>query len=704
MPPAGDPPGPRSSSWRRLAWNALELVVLSSFAVAQPLFDLFGNNGTFFVAHDASGRSIVEFAVLVLVVPPTVLFLLETLVWLAHRPILRVVHTAILGVLASLTVAPALNRALGDDSLLGLVLFLVIAVGAGAAFWFVGWVHTLVRFAVFAPLLFFLNLILISPVSALIQRDDPVAYATAARTEIPIVWLVFDEWPLSSIVGPDGQINRDRFPNLGRLQDISTWYPNSVSLSVSTSLTMSSALSGRYGEWGDIPVASEYPTSVFTLLGGSYHVVADETVTRLCPTSVCGEVTAREAPSGLWADTIVVLTRTLLPAEVADGLVPPMNDRWAGFGDVEDLAPTVTEGVVAADGAHRERVRADVQSDQRERVSRFLSQIDGSRGPTLYYLHLVVPHLPLRYVPGGISYADSGPLGWALESNDLWTTDEDMMDLVHQRLILQMQYTDEQVGRVLDRLEEVGMLDESLLIVMSDHGQSLIPGTRRKARNEVTLDDALPVPLFVKLPTQVSARTDLRIAQQTDVLPTVLELTGVAWPAGYESVGRSLLAPPDDEVVVLTRDGVEELTEPPSAVDSPTVDRLHRLLIDDSNGYTLAPHGALVGSELDELQIIGEPRMTVAIRDKESLRAVDLASGAVPIHVVGTVQRHEERVHVAVAINGVIAGVGRSYPAMGSWRISAITDPRFFRDGSNEIALFEIDEGGQELRPIAVLP
>ncbi|HET7760668.1 MAG TPA: hypothetical protein VFK62_12145, partial [Gaiellaceae bacterium] len=58
----------------------LHLLVLWSFAVAQPLFNLLGKNGEFFAARGSTRWDAIVFALVLLLVPPLVLLGLEALV------------------------------------------------------------------------------------------------------------------------------------------------------------------------------------------------------------------------------------------------------------------------------------------------------------------------------------------------------------------------------------------------------------------------------------------------------------------------------------------------------------------------------------------------------------------------------------------------------------------------------------------------
>src|SRR5919199_1316589 len=90
--------------------DLLHLVVLSSLAVAQPLFDLLGKNAEFFAAHDSGALDILVFAFAVLLLPPLALFIVELLVGLVDERTRAVIHALFVGGLAALFVVQALKK------------------------------------------------------------------------------------------------------------------------------------------------------------------------------------------------------------------------------------------------------------------------------------------------------------------------------------------------------------------------------------------------------------------------------------------------------------------------------------------------------------------------------------------------------------------------------------------------------------------
>ncbi len=101
-------------------------------------------------------------------------------------------------------------------------------------------------------------------------------------------------------------------------------------------------------------------------------------------------------------------------------------------------------------------------------------------------------------------------------------------------------YVDAQIGRVLEALETEGLGKDTLVVVTSDHGESL--GEHgEKSHGFFVYDATLRVPLILKsaasLPAGERIATPVR---SIDILPTVLEALKV--PVPEEAQGRSLLS------------------------------------------------------------------------------------------------------------------------------------------------------------------
>lgn len=71
--PITAPAGTEQSRRVPFVWRALHILVLTSFAIAQPLFSVLGDGPEFFVAHDSATADVLILALGVVLVPAMVL-------------------------------------------------------------------------------------------------------------------------------------------------------------------------------------------------------------------------------------------------------------------------------------------------------------------------------------------------------------------------------------------------------------------------------------------------------------------------------------------------------------------------------------------------------------------------------------------------------------------------------------------------------
>lgn len=106
---------------------------------------------------------------------------------------------------------------------------------------------------------------------------------------------------------------------------------------------------------------------------------------------------------------------------------------------------------------------------------------------------------------------------------------------------------DEEIGSLVAWLRQRRLLDDTLLIITSDHGENL--GDHGLMSHAYSLHDTLlHVPLLVRYPARFPAGK--RVAEQvqlTDLFPTILDAAGLKLPAVRAPLqGRSLLASATD--------------------------------------------------------------------------------------------------------------------------------------------------------------
>ena len=100
---------------------------------------------------------------------------------------------------------------------------------------------------------------------------------------------------------------------------------------------------------------------------------------------------------------------------------------------------------------------------------------------------------------------------------------------------------DEHFGRTLDVLEETGQARDTLVLYLADHGD-IMGAHRLFDKGPFMYEETVAIPLILRWPGGIAAgQAPAPFVSTIDLLPTVLEATGLGVPAGLD--GRSLLAP-----------------------------------------------------------------------------------------------------------------------------------------------------------------
>ncbi len=110
----------------------------------------------------------------------------------------------------------------------------------------------------------------------------------------------------------------------------------------------------------------------------------------------------------------------------------------------------------------------------------------------------------------------------------------------------EVSYTDSQVGRLLAYLRERGILEEGLLVVTSDHGESFWEHGECFDHGWGTYDSTMRIVGLIRLPGAAGAGTRVPgLLANIDILPTVLNYLGIAVPQAIDGKAMDLgSAPP----------------------------------------------------------------------------------------------------------------------------------------------------------------
>jgi arylsulfatase A-like enzyme len=99
-------------------------------------------------------------------------------------------------------------------------------------------------------------------------------------------------------------------------------------------------------------------------------------------------------------------------------------------------------------------------------------------------------------------------------------------------------WADDQVGNLIRLLEENEMLDDTILLFTSDHGDNL--GSHGLYNKDCLYEESIRIPMIYHWPAQLAADTvDAQVASLVDVMPTLLSLADVEIPNGIQGTDLS---------------------------------------------------------------------------------------------------------------------------------------------------------------------
>lgn len=659
----------------------LELLALSGMAVALPVYGLFSRNTEVFINLRPSGLRVVAVALAVLVVPPLALVMVEWAVGRVRPGARRVLHLTFLAVLFALFavrlfrevlhLAPVPNLALVLATTAG---FTVLAVRSRG-------VRTWIRLIAVVPVGALALCLVASPLTPVLwgESDRPLA-ATTIRAPHRIVWVVFDEFPLTSLLDGRGAIDRTLFPQFAALADTSTWYRNSTTVAPFTFAAVPAMLSATDPSDGTTPaVAANYPNNAFIALSGRYRLHVHEALTNLCPPTLCA------------ASTRVARGRTArLVSTFAslwwDGLDP--QPKGKGLSALRGFLPTDADPTVTS----------------QQFIDSLSPNPPGPR-PWFDFLHVLLPHEPWRY-DQELRLVSDGPPRAGLDGQARWT-DRVAADNGREYHLRQAQAADTVIGRLRDRLTALGAWDDAVVVVTADHGVGFAPGEPARGLSPHNAADLAWTPLFVKAPGQRSGAVDDRLARTTDILPTIADHldTRLPWPTDGRSL-RGRPRPNGDFTMTSWK-----LDTVPARDGRTTVDGVRgfaEVLRAGGRGTDCAPtlrlyctgrYRRLMGRST--VGLVGPPASDreAVVTDAAKFDAVDPTSRtATWLSIEGAILGLRRPTDLAVTVNGTVAGLTRALPDRRTAAFWTALAPGAFRPGRNTVEVFAVS--GPPERPV----
>jgi Sulfatase len=692
---SGHPTEAERSTRGDALWAYLNLAVLWTFAVAQPLFDLLKDNPEFFAARGSSGFDIISFSVLLVVLPPAILLAIELLVGLAGRPARLGAHMVFLGALVAVIAAQALKKSFDASDTALIVLSLAIGAGLAVLWWRTEPVRAFLNVLSPAPLVFLALFLFSSQISELAFPDEAKARSIGGVTQAPIVVVLLDELPVNTLVDQQDRLDTVRYPGFGELARNATWFKNAYTVYDSTERAQPAIMDGNLPERDKQPISSDHPNSIFSLFANTHRMNVSEEATAVCSRDLCEDTRLDESygtrMSSMAEDLGLVWLHVVSPPDIESKLTS-VSENWGNFGGDEEEA----EGPIRDDtaGLH---TRANLNSGRPARFREWIDKIEPGPRPSLNLKHTLLPHVPWQYLPSGRQYRRLANDAIPGLSNQAYK-DQGQLDVLLQRHYLQTGFTDLMLRQLWDKLKREGMWDDSLIVVLADHGVAFPHDRQRRRLSRETAAEIAPIPLLIKAPGQKKGKVDDAYVETIDVLPTIFDILNL--DPRVEMDGKSAFShevQTRDELRFEIRNTFQVLKIPAAEFErdqQAIINRNLRLFGTGREGpdriYRVGPHQDLIGKPASAA---GE-KLPVELSYATDYENVDPESGYIATHVVGRVGGREDPGRdIAVAVNGTIAAVGSTFTlAVGDEGelVSVMVPESAFRDGRNRVEVFSV--------------
>ncbi len=197
------------------------------------------------------------------------------------------------------------------------------------------------------------------------------------------------------------------------------------------------------------------------------------------------------------------------------------------------------------------------------------------------------------------------------------------------------------------------------------------------------------MPLFVKRPGQRAGTVDDTHVRTLDIVPTIADVLGIEVP--WEIEGNSAFeAGHSDQVDFLTARGRAQADVRALARQRGRTVRRKTALF-GAGQLDLGPNQALRGRRVAGLRVSpAGDRGSIDAEIADLLRSLPADSDVVPAQVMGSISGPGAKADrpLALALNGRIASVTRTYREGSTVRYSAMAPETALRPGRNEVELF----------------
>jgi len=159
--------------------------------------------------------------------------------------------------------------------------------------------------------------------------------------------------------------------------------------------------------------------------------------------------------------------------------------------------------------------------------------------PRFLWAHILPPHDPYvspapyqgRFLQSSKLKHNYDFIGYRYHSPPAGTTRAELKARYDETI----SYADQVVGDFLDWLDHTGRLENAIVIISADHGESFEHDWLKHSGPHL-YEGLIHIPLMIHLPGQKDGRRITQSAEQVDLLPTILDLTGGRIPDWTDGV------------------------------------------------------------------------------------------------------------------------------------------------------------------------
>ena len=672
-----------------LLWQGCEVIrkhfltyfALSTIAIAQPILDLYGKNTTVFSAAKMTSLEVSIFVLMVLLVPALVATAIDA-ISKAFGPrvneSVRLWQIAAFSFLVGLAIARIAQwKGNSVPIAVGLVLAVAVPISFDRFKSVREWSRWLSALGVAV-----LSTALIQLQPVILGTSGPKSDAVIGRTDVSVMQIIFDEFPLYALLDSNGEINAERFPGFAQLAQESTWFRNSVAESNFTHQAVPAILSSQVPSQTGGPFLQQYPKNIFTLFGGKTAVDGIEPVTSLCPHSVCHSEVASSLGFNVGRyvkfvrDAGYVYGHRVLPP-IARTRIPSIEGTWGGFGAV----------------ANKFKEQFDTGAfSQVDAISNGVTAFVNDSSQRVEVVHALVPHAPWRLTPDH----RVAPLSASISTQN--PDNEDVVRDTYQTFLVQVGAADNAISELIESLKQKGRWDNTLLVVTADHGISFMPTMPQRHTDFSDMgqsNDVYRIPTFIKFPKQSEGKISDCAISNLDILPTIIDVTETetAWEFAGLSVANECPTGRTRTVVSATgetaelADGFEVVKERSDYYDS-VVAREGSLRRVAGVGLSASLVGQALPAVANSTTVTGwsvtQKKMFTNVSTKKGARVPSLITGNIQLAKpldVGT--------EGVVAIDGIAAGViGELSGARDVVSYTAILDYGLLTEGAHTVELY----------------